>query len=114
MISGLIISFIVMKQNSYASRTIEIQKNQKIISTGLYSIVRYPMYLSALLIYYPVPLILGSFYAFILPAIFIPFLLIIRILNEEKVLMNELSEYKDYMKKVKHRLIPFIWLISII
>ena len=108
-IFGFILSFVVMKQNSYASRVIEIQKGQKIIDTGLYSIIRHPMYLSAVLIFCPTPLVLGSFYAFILCIIIIPFLFVIRILNEEKVLQQNLIGYTKYMKKVKYRLIPFIW-----
>jgi len=109
MIFGFIISFIVMKQNIYASRVIEIQKGQKLIDTGLYSVVRHPMYLSAIIIFCPMPLVLGSFYAFIMIVIIVPLLLLIRILNEEKVLKHYLNGYEEYMKKVKYRLIPFIW-----
>jgi len=109
MIFGFILSFVVMKQNSYASRVIEIQKEQKIIDTGLYSVIRHPMYLAAILIFCPIPLVLGSFYAFILCIIIVPFLLVIRIMNEEKVLQQNLIGYTEYMKKVKYRLIPFIW-----
>ncbi len=106
---GFILSFIVMKQNSYASRTIEIQKGQKLIDNGLNSVIRHPMYLSAILIFCPVPLVLGSIYAFLLGIVIIPFLFIIRIMNEEKVLQQDLMGYADYMKKVKYRIIPFIW-----
>ena len=109
MIFGFILSFVVMKQNRYASRVIEKQKGQKIIDTGLYSVIRHPMYLSAILIFCPTPLVLGSFYAFILCIIIVPFLLAIRIMNEEKVLQQNLMGYPEYMKKVKYRLIPFIW-----
>jgi protein-S-isoprenylcysteine O-methyltransferase Ste14 len=98
-----------MKQNSYASRTIEIQKGQKLIDAGLNSIIRHPMYLSAILIFCPVPLVLGSIYGFLLSIVIIPFLFIIRIMNEEKVLQQDLIGYADYMKKVKYRIIPFIW-----
>jgi len=108
MICGYFMFFIVMKQNSYASRVIEIQKGQKVIDTGLYSVVRHPMYLSALILFGISPLALGSFYALI-PMLFIPFLLVIRILNEEKVLKNNLNGYEEYMKKIKYRVIPFIW-----
>ncbi len=109
MIFGFILSFVVMKQNRYASRVIETQKRQKLIDTGLYSVIRHPMYLSAILIFCPTPLVLGSFYAFILCIIIIPFLFVIRIMNEEKVLQQNLMGYTEYMKKVKYRLIPFIW-----
>jgi len=109
MISGFFMVFIVLKQNSYASRVVEIQEGQKVIDVGLYSVVRHPMYLSALIFFCPMPLVLGSLYAFIIPVILAPFLLLIRIINEEKVLKNNLNGYKEYVKKVKYRLIPFVW-----
>lgn len=109
MISGFFMAFIALKQNRYASRVVEIQEGQKIIDFGLYSVVRHPMYLSALFLFCPMPLVLGSWYAFIIPVIVAPFLLVIRIINEEKVLKNDLNGYEDYMKKVKYRLLPFIW-----
>lgn len=109
MISGFFMAFIVLKQNSYASRVVEIQEGQKVIDVGLYSVVRHPMYLSALIFFCPMPLVLGSLYAFIIPVILAPFLLLIRIINEEKVLKNNLNGYKEYVKKVKYRLIPFVW-----
>ena len=109
MVSGFIMSLIVMRQNSYSSRVIEIQKDQKLIDTGLYSVVRHPMYLSALLIFCPMPLILGSFYVFIPFVIFVPSLLIMRIINEEKFLKNNLNGYMKYLQTVKYRLIPFVW-----
>jgi protein-S-isoprenylcysteine O-methyltransferase Ste14 len=108
MITGYILFFIVMKQNSYASRVIEIQEEQKLIDTGLYSLVRHPMYFAATILYGFSPLILGSYFALI-PMIFIPVLLVIRIRNEEKVLIGGLKGYEDYMKRVKFRFIPFIW-----
>ena len=108
MFAGYIMFFVVMKQNSYASRVIEIQQGQRVIDTGLYGVVRHPMYTAALIIYGFSPLILGSYYALI-PMLFIPALLVMRILNEEKVLTNELPGYPEYMKKVSFRLIPFIW-----
>ena len=108
MITGYAMFFLVMKQDSYASRVIEIQEDQKLIDTGLYSLVRHPMYFSATLLYFFAPLILGSYYAMI-PMIFIPVLLVIRIKNEEKVLLEGLKDYDLYMKKVKYRLIPYIW-----
>jgi len=108
MISGYLMFFIVMRQNTYASRVIEIEDEQKLIDTGLYSIVRHPMYLAATILFGFAPLVLGSFYGLI-PMVFIPILLIIRIKNEEKVLKNGLKGYDEYMKKVKYRLLPFIW-----
>lgn len=108
MMSGYFIFFTVMRQNTYASRVIEIEDEQKLIDTGLYSFVRHPMYLGAIILYGFVPLVLGSFYALI-PMVFIPGLLIIRIRNEEKVLIRGLKGYDEYMKKVKYRIFPFIW-----
>lgn len=108
MIFGYILFFIVMLQNRYASRIIEIQKDQKLIDTGLYSIVRHPMYFAAIIIYLPSSLVLGSYYALI-PMLLLPFLLAFRIKNEEKVLISGLTGYDEYIKKVKYRLIPFVW-----
>jgi protein-S-isoprenylcysteine O-methyltransferase Ste14 len=108
MMAGYLIFFIVMRQNTYASRVIEIQDEHKLIDTGLYSFVRHPMYLGATILYGFAPLVLGSFYALI-PMIFIPVLLVIRIKNEEKVLLEGLKGYDEYMRKVKYRLLPFIW-----
>ena len=98
----------VMRENAYLSRTIEVQENQKVISTGLYGIVRHPMYLATLLMFIPIPLILHSFWGLIPFALYLP-IIIIRILNEEKVLTAELKGYAEYKEKVKKRLIPFIW-----
>ena len=98
----------VMRENVYLSRTVEVQENQKVIDTGLYGIVRHPMYFATLLMFLPMPLILGSFWGLI-PFAFYPVIIVIRILNEEQVLARELDGYVDYMKKVKYRLIPFIW-----
>jgi protein-S-isoprenylcysteine O-methyltransferase Ste14 len=108
MIIGYILFVFVMKQNSYASRVIEIQDKQKLIDTGLYSIVRHPMYMSASIIYIASPIVLGSYYGLI-PILFLPVLLGYRIKNEEKVLMAGLEGYEEYTKHVKYRLIPFIW-----
>jgi protein-S-isoprenylcysteine O-methyltransferase Ste14 len=105
---GYILVFNVMKQNSYASRVIEIQDKQKIIDTGFYSIVRHPMYSFMLIIFIFSPLVLGSYYALI-PALMFPFMMVYRIINEEEVLRQGLEGYIDYTKKVKYRLIPFIW-----
>jgi len=108
MMSGYLMFFIVMKQNTYASRVIEIQNEQKLIDTGLYSFIRHPMYLAGTILFGFAPLVLGSFYALI-PMAFIPVLLVIRIRNEEKVLIDGLKGYDQYMKNVKYRLLPFIW-----
>lgn len=107
-ISGFVLLFLVMKQNSFASRIIEIQEEQKVIDSGLYSVVRHPMYLAYTIICLFNPIILGSWYALI-PSIFIPVFLAQRIRNEEAVLQKDLKGYDLYMEKVKYRLIPFIW-----
>lgn len=98
----------VMRENQYLSRTIEIQENQKVVDTGLYGMIRHPMYTATLLMFLPIPLILGSFFGLI-PFALYPVLIIFRIFNEEKVLSEELIGYKEYKEKVKYRLIPFIW-----
>jgi len=98
----------VILQNRYASRVIEIQKGQKLIDTGLYGIVRHPMYLAATLLYLSSPVILGSYYA-VIPMLFLPFLFVYRILNEEKILTEGLPGYREYTERVKYRMIPFIW-----
>jgi protein-S-isoprenylcysteine O-methyltransferase Ste14 len=108
MICGYVMFIIVMMQNRYASRVIEIQNEQKLIDYGLYSIVRHPMYLSATILYISSALVLGSYFALI-PMLILPFLLAFRIKNEEKVLLSGLPGYEEYMKKVRYRLIPFIW-----
>ena len=107
-LAGYFMFFMVMKQNSYASRVVEIQEEQKLIETGLYSVVRHPMYLAATILFLFSPLVLGSYYAGI-PALFIPFLLAYRLKNEEKVLLGGLKGYDEYVKRVKYRLIPYIW-----
>lgn len=106
--AGYFIFSVVLKQNSYASRTVEIQENQKVIDYGIYSIVRHPMYLSIILIDISIPLILGSYYA-VIPMILCCTEIIPRIKNEEVVLKKGLEGYEEYMKKVRYRLIPHIW-----
>ena len=108
MITGYAGFIVVMLQNRYASRVIEIQANQKVIDSGLYSIVRHPMYLSAIILYMSSPVVLGSFYGLI-PMAFLPFLLAFRTLNEEEMLKKELPGYVEYMQKVKYRMVPFVW-----
>ena len=98
----------VMRENAYLSRTVEVQENQAVISTGLYGIVRHPMYLATLLMFLPMALILGSFWGLI-PFAMYPVIIVIRILNEEKVLTEGLDGYAEYKTKVKYRLIPFVW-----
>lgn len=98
----------VMRENAYLSRVVEVQEGQKVISTGLYGIVRHPMYLATLLMFLPLPLILGSFWG-LLPFALYPVVTVIRIINEEKVLTEGLNGYAEYKTKVKYRLIPFVW-----
>lgn len=98
----------VLRENTYLSRTIEVHENQKVIDTGLYGIVRHPMYLVTIFLFLSMPLILGSLYGFFIFLIY-PLIIIKRLLNEEKFLKKGLDGYTDYMKKVKYRLIPFIW-----
>ena len=107
-LGGYFIIFMVFRQNSYASRIIEIDKEQKVITTGLYGIIRHPMYLGVLIMYLPTPLALGSYWGLI-PMGLLPVALVFRILNEEKVLSEKLEGYKDYCRKTKYRLIPYIW-----
>ena len=105
---GYIFVFFVLRENSYASRIIEVENGQKVITTGPYAIVRHPMYLGVLLMYLFTPLALGSYWALIF---FLPFLPIIvfRLLNEEEVLLRELPGYEEYCQKTRYHLVPFIW-----
>ena len=98
----------VLRENTYLSRTIEVQEGQKVIDTGLYGIVRHPMYSATLLLFLSMPLVLGSLLSLI-PLLFYPLLISRRLLHEEKVLEEELEGYTDYKKKVRYRLIPYIW-----
>ena len=98
----------VLRENTYLSRTIEVQKGQKVVSTGLYGIVRHPMYSATLLLFISMPIVLGSVFA--LPIFLLyPFIIAARIKSEEKFLSENLEGYKEYTEKVKYRLIPFIW-----
>ena len=98
----------VMRENAYLSRTVKVEEGQTVISTGLYGIVRHPMYLASVLMFLSIPLVMGSWYALI-PFAFYPVLMVVRILDEEKLLTAELSGYEEYKRKVKYRMIPFIW-----
>ena len=98
----------VLRENTYLSRTIEIQENQKVIDTGLYGIVRHPMYAVTILLFLTIPLILGSIISFIIFLIY-PIIIAKRIKNEEKVLERDLKGYKEYKNKVKYKIIPLIW-----
>jgi protein-S-isoprenylcysteine O-methyltransferase Ste14 len=106
--AGYVSFFFVLRENSYASRVIEVEKDQKVIDSGPYAIVRHPMYTGVLLMYGISPLALGSTWG-MLPMILLPIFLVARILNEEKVLREELEGYEEYTQKVKWRLIPGIW-----
>jgi len=98
----------VMRENAYLSRTVKVEENQKVVDTGLYAVVRHPMYSATLLMFLSMPLVLGSVYSF---AVFLayPLLIAFRIKGEEKLLEQELDGYKEYKQKVKYRLVPFIW-----
>ena len=98
----------VLRENTYLSRTIEVQENQKVIDTGLYGIVRHPMYSVTLLLFLSMPLVLGSIYSFLIFLAY-PFIIAKRIKDEEEFLEKELVGYREYKQKVKYRLIPFIW-----
>jgi len=98
----------VLRENTYLSRTIEVQENQRVIDTGLYGIVRHPMYSATLLLFLSMPLVLGSVYAFLIFLAY-PFIIARRIKYEEQFLAAELAGYRAYQQKVKYRLIPFLW-----
>lgn len=98
----------VLRENEYLSRTVEVQQGQKVIDTGLYGVVRHPMYSATVLMFLSIPLVLGSVVSFIIFLIY-PFTLVKRIKNEETVLENGLEGYSEYKQRVKYRLIPFIW-----
>lgn len=98
----------VLRENTFLSRTIEVQENQKVVDTGLYGMVRHPMYSITLLLFLSMPLVLGSIYSFLIFLAY-PFIIAKRIKNEEEFLEKELVGYQEYKHKVKYRLIPFIW-----
>ena len=98
----------VMRENAYLSRTIKVEEGQTVVDTGLYGVVRHPMYMATMLLFMMIPLVLGSWYGLIAFA-FYPAIIVVRLKDEEDLLTRELPGYEDYKKKVKYRLIPFIW-----
>ncbi len=105
---GYFLVFLAFKENAFAGRTVEVVKKQRVIDTGPYALVRHPMYVGMIPLFLFMPLALGSFWA-ILPSIPICIAILIRILNEEEVLKRDLPGYEAYCKKVRYRLIPFVW-----
>ncbi|MBR2302272.1 MAG: isoprenylcysteine carboxylmethyltransferase family protein [Clostridia bacterium] len=105
---GYVMLAFVFKQNTFLARTIKVEKNQTVVDTGLYAVVRHPMYSATLLLFLSMPIILGSLYALVVFLAY-PLIIAMRIKNEEKLLENELAGYSEYKQKVKYRLIPFIW-----
>jgi protein-S-isoprenylcysteine O-methyltransferase Ste14 len=97
-----------MRENAYLSRTIEVSQGQQVVDTGLYGIVRHPMYAATVWLFLSIPVVLGSWWALLCLSFYIP-LIIVRIINEEKVLVRDLEGYKAYRTRVRYRLIPFIW-----
>ncbi len=98
----------VVRENEYLSRTVKVEKEQKVISTGLYAIVRHPMYLATLFMFLAMPIVLGSWYSLAI-FMFYPAIIVVRIKGEEKLLEKELGGYIEYKQKVKYKLIPFVW-----
>ena len=98
----------VMRENSYLSRTVQVSENQKVVDTGLYSVLRHPMYLATVIMFLSIPIVLGSLWSFLCFFFYIP-LIAVRINEEEKLLEKELSGYSEYKKRVKYKMIPFIW-----
>ncbi len=98
----------VMRENEYLSRTVKVEEGQQVVDTGLYGIVRHPMYAATVVMFMMIPLILGSLYSFMI-FLHYPVIIVCRIINEEKLLTRELEGYEEYKKKVKYRLIPFVW-----
>ena len=98
----------VLRENEYLSRTIEVQENQKVIDTGLYGVVRHPMYMSTLLLFLSMPLVLGSVISFMITLAYVP-IIAKRIRNEEQVLEEGLDGYKEYKERVRYKVIPKVW-----
>lgn len=107
-ILSYILYAVVLKQNTFLSRTIEVVDTQYVIDTGLYSLVRHPMYTATIFLFLAMPLVLGSLLSFVIFMLY-PIIIVLRIKNEEMVLSRELVGYKEYLTKVKYRLIPYIW-----
>jgi protein-S-isoprenylcysteine O-methyltransferase Ste14 len=107
-LAGYLLVIRVFRENSYASRVVEVEQNQQVISSGPYAVIRHPMYLGSLMMYLFSPLALGSYWA-MFPALFLIYVLAARIRNEEEVLSRELKGYTDYIQKVRYRLLPGIW-----
>ena len=105
---GYILYAEVLRENAYLSRTVEVQDNQKVIDTGLYGIVRHPMYMTTFLLFLSMPIVLGSVFSFVIMLVYIP-IIAKRIQNEEKVLEEGLEGYSDYKKRVKNKIIPGVW-----
>ena len=98
----------VLRENTFLARTIKVEDNQEVVDTGLYGIIRHPQYSASIILFLAMPLVLGSLISFFVFLLY-PVIIIIRIINEEKLLDEQLKGYKEYKKKVKYRLIPFIW-----
>ena len=98
----------VMRENAWLSRTVEVQENQKVIDTGLYGIIRHPMYTATILLFLAMPLVLGSWVSFAIMLLY-PVVIVFRIRNEEQVLETGLAGYREYKQRVRCRLLPFIW-----
>ncbi|MFY9153198.1 MAG: isoprenylcysteine carboxylmethyltransferase family protein [Prolixibacteraceae bacterium] len=105
---GYLFVLLVFRKNTYTSRIVEVEKDQKVITTGPYAIIRHPMYAGSILLFLATPLALGSWWAFLMFGL-LPVVLIFRILDEERVLKKDLPGYQEYCQKVRYRLIPFIW-----
>ena len=98
----------VLRENAWLSRTVEVQENQRVVDTGLYGVVRHPMYMSTVLLFLAMPLVLGSPVSFVIMLAYLP-IIAGRMRNEERVLEQGLEGYADYMRRVKYRIIPFVW-----
>ena len=105
---GYVLYAEVLRENTYLSRTVEVQENQKVIDTGLYGIVRHPMYMTTFLLFLSMPLVLGSLISFVIMLLYIP-IIAKRIRNEEAVLEEGLEGYAEYKKKVRYKVIPYVW-----
>ena len=98
----------VMRENAYLSRTIKVEEGQKVVDTGLYGIVRHPMYMATLLLFTMMPIVLGSWFALLVFALYPP-IIVVRLLDEEELLTRELPGYAEYKQKVKYRILPYVW-----